>query len=47
MMESFLCGNPEASQKFYERNKQVIEAATKTHDLCYEMMRLAHPKLKG
>jgi hypothetical protein len=46
MMESFVCGNPEASQKFYERNKQVIEAATKTHDLCYEMMRLAHPKLK-
>jgi hypothetical protein len=46
-MESFLCGDREASQRFYERNKPVIEVATDTHDLCYQMVKLAQPKLDG
>lgn len=44
-MESFLCGDAQASQKFYERNKPVVEAATSTHDLCYQMLKVAQAKL--
>ena len=45
-MESLLCGDPDASQKFCTKNKAVIESVTKTHDLCFEMLKLATPKLK-
>jgi hypothetical protein len=44
-MEPFLSGDPEASQKSYERNGAIIEATAKTHDVCQEMLQLALSKL--
>src|SRR4051812_26544747 len=41
-MDTFTCGDHEASQDFYNRNKATIEASTKTHHLCFEMIRMAH-----
>jgi Family of unknown function (DUF5677) len=46
-MESLLCGDPDASQNFCTKNEAVIDAVTKTHDLCFEMLKLATPKLAG
>jgi hypothetical protein len=46
-MEMFLCGDAEASQAFYARNKVIIEAVTRGHDLCFELLANSQKKLDG
>jgi hypothetical protein len=41
----FLCGNPQASQAFYTRNKEIIEVVTHAHDFCHELVWEAQGKI--
>ena len=45
-MERFFCGDAEASQAFYERNKLIIEAVTMGHDFCFKLLAQAQAKLE-
>jgi hypothetical protein len=46
-MEKFYCGDPEASQAFYERNKPVIAAVTNAHDCYFGLLKEAQKRLDG
>jgi hypothetical protein len=45
-MDRFFCGDAEASQAFYERNKPIIEAVTMGHDFCLKLLAQAQAKLE-